>query len=53
MLEKLVCYADKFYSKSGSMEQKSLERVEASIARFGDDNLARFRALHALFATKD
>ena len=49
LLEKLVCYADKFYSKSGSMERKNLERVEASIARFGADNLARFRALHSLF----
>ncbi|MDE6146241.1 MAG: HD domain-containing protein [Muribaculaceae bacterium] len=50
MLEKLICYADKFYSKSGSMERKPLERVEASIARFGADNLARFHALHSLFA---
>lgn len=50
LLERLVCYADKFYSKSGSMERKPLERVEASIARFGADNLARFRALHSLFA---
>lgn len=50
MLEKLVCYADKFYSKSGSMERKSLDRVERGMARFGEENLARFRALHALFS---
>lgn len=48
-LEKLVCYADKFYSKSGTMQRKSLAEVERSMARFGPDNLAAFRRLHALF----
>lgn len=48
--EKLVCYADKFYSKSGDPEaEKPLERVLASMERFGPDTLARFRELHALF----
>ncbi len=48
--EKLICYADKFYSKSGDpKEEKSLERVRASMAKFGPDSLARFNALHALF----
>lgn len=32
-LERLVCYADKFYSKSGSMERKPLEKVVASMER--------------------
>lgn len=44
-LEKLICYADKFYSKSGSMQRKPMARVEASMARFGAESLARFRAL--------
>lgn len=51
-LEKLVCYADKFYSKSGSMQRKSLAEVERSIARFGPDNLDAFRRLHALFSNQ-
>lgn len=51
-LEKLVCYADKFYSKSGSMKRKSLEEVERSMARFGNDNLEAFRQLHKLFANQ-
>lgn len=51
-LEKLICYADKFYSKSGDMKRKPLERVRASLARFGADSLARFDALHAQFACK-
>ena len=48
-LEKLVCYADKFYSKSGTGARKTLDEVERSMARFGADNLAAFRRLHSLF----
>ncbi|MDE6638347.1 MAG: HDIG domain-containing protein, partial [Muribaculaceae bacterium] len=47
--EKLICYADKFYSKSGdAREEKSLDRVRKSMSKFGPDSLARFNALHAL-----
>lgn len=49
MLEKLVCYADKFYSKSGSMEKKPFTRVRNSIARYGGDSLDRFDELYKLF----
>lgn len=46
-LEKLVCYADKFYSKSGNMQRKSLDEVERSMARYGAGNLAAFRCLRS------
>jgi len=49
MLEKLVCYADKFYSKSGDMERKTLERVRRGISRHGADSLARFDRMTRLF----
>lgn len=49
MLEKIVCYADKFYSKSGDMAQKDFHRARASMARYGGDSLARFDALTDLF----
>ena len=49
ILEKLICYADKFFSKSGSMQEKSLEKVRASIARHSEDSLTRFEELHNLF----
>lgn len=50
--EKLVCYADKFFSKSGDPRaEKSIERVMASISRHGEQPLARFMALHRLFST--
>lgn len=50
LLQKLICYADKFYSKSGSMQRKSIEKVRAQMAAFGPASLARFEALHSLFS---
>lgn len=51
--EKLICYADKFYSKSGNPnEEKSLERVMKSIEKFGEESLQRFLQLHALFTPR-
>lgn len=49
MLEKLICYADKFYSKGGDFRRKPFDAVRASMARHGNDSLQRFDALHALF----
>lgn len=50
-LERLVCYADKFYSKNpGSLEvRKDFGRVKSMMARHGADSLARFEALEAEF----
>lgn len=48
--EKLICYADKFFSKSGDPKaEKPLERVRASMAKFGAASLERFEELHSLF----
>ncbi|MGN0866224.1 MAG: HD domain-containing protein [Oligosphaeraceae bacterium] len=47
--EKLVCLADKFFSKSGDMEEKSPERVAGSLSRFGPETMERLRELFALF----
>lgn len=50
-LEGLICYADKFYSKSGDpTARKPLERVRKSMAKFGPDTVVRFEALHREFA---
>ena len=49
LLERLVCYADKFYSKSGDMKIKPLERVRASLAKFGEGASERFERLHQEF----
>lgn len=49
-LERLICYADKFYSKSGNMKRKSLESVRSAMESFGEEALARFEQLHSEFA---
>lgn len=51
-LERLICYADKFFSKSGDMKMKSLDRVRASMARFGQASLDRFDALQREFGVE-
>ncbi len=50
--EKIVCYADKFFSKKpGCLHvEKSLEEVRAAIARYGEDKLAVFDEMHLLFS---
>lgn len=48
-LERLICYADKFYSKSGDMRRKPMERVRAFVAKFGPEALTRFDALRHEF----
>lgn len=52
LLERLICYADKFYSKSGDMKRKPLERVRRSLERFGADTLSRFDAMSAEFGER-
>lgn len=49
--ERLVCYADKFFSKSGDLtEEKCVEQVMQQMKKFGNDSLQRFIAMHQLFA---
>ncbi len=50
LLERLICYADKFYSKSGDMKRKPLEKIRMQMERFGADSLKRFDALHKEFS---
>ncbi|MDE7426314.1 MAG: HDIG domain-containing protein [Muribaculaceae bacterium] len=49
-LEKLICYADKFFSKTHLSEPpKSLERVRTGISKWGEDSLLRFDSMHRLY----
>lgn len=52
LLEKLICYADKFYSKSGDMKRKPVDRIRMQMARFGSDSLWRFDELHRQFSSQ-
>ena len=47
--EKLICLADKFFSKSGDMAEKSLPEVRRGMVRFGAGPLARFDDLCRFF----
>jgi len=51
--EKLVCYADKFYSKTPEnlTVPKSVEMIRKKLGKYGDDKLRRFDALVELFGT--
>lgn len=48
--EKLICYADKFFSKSRDLRaEKPLERIKAQMEAHGTEAYARFMAMHTLF----
>ncbi len=47
--EKLICYADKFFSKTRLNEEKSLEHVISSMRKFSADSYKRFLLLHEIF----
>ena len=50
--EKLICLADKFYSKSGNMEEKSLSRIIRSMEKFGPETLKRWQDLCGIFGIR-
>lgn len=48
--ERLICYADKFFSKSGQFwKEKSLESVLRSMRKHGPETVSRFQAMHDEF----
>lgn len=47
--EKLVCYADKFFSKSHPERRKTLEEARRSVAKHGQEGLKRFNAWAEMF----
>ena len=47
--EKLICYADKFFSKTKPDVEKSVEQAERSLAKFGEAGVQRFREWATLF----
>ena len=46
--EKIICYADKFYSKSHLNEEVPLEKIEYNIWKYGHEGYQRWQALEAL-----
>jgi uncharacterized protein len=41
--EQIVCYADKFFSKTKLDREKTMEEVVRSLAKFGTGGVARFQ----------
>lgn len=47
--EKLICFADKFFSKTKPDREKTIEETEHSLAKFGQEGVKRFRHWAQLF----
>ncbi len=50
--EKLICYADKFFSKTHLDREKTVEQAEHSLAKFGAEGVGRFREWEHLFCNR-
>lgn len=49
MEEKLICLADKFFSKSGDMKEKTPEHIRNSMRKYGKNTIQRFDEMCSLF----
>ena len=47
--EQLICYADKFYSKTHLEREKSYEKARHSLERFGQEGLVIFDRWYRMF----
>lgn len=47
--EKIICFADKFFSKNANGEEKSAETILANLSRYGPEHVRRFTDWLSLF----
>lgn len=47
--EQIICFADKFFSKTHLDREKSMEKALKSISRYGEDGIGRFNKWCELF----
>jgi uncharacterized protein len=47
--EQIICYADKFYSKSSPDHEKTVEEACRSLRKFGEEGVVKFMAWHQAF----
>jgi len=47
--EQLICYADKFYSKSKLNLQLSVEEIRQNLSFYGKEKVEKFDSWHQLF----
>lgn len=48
--EQLICYADKFFSKTRLDREKTFEQAVGSLMKFGEAGVERFRQWHQIFS---
>jgi len=48
--EKIICFADKFFSKIGDIREKPVQEVRKSIARYGKNKLREFDSMLVMFS---
>ena len=49
MEEKIICFADKFYSKSHPGKEKSIKKIRRNLAKHGEQQVAIFDEWCKLF----
>ena len=49
MEEQVICYADKFYSKTQLHKTHSVERIQEYLGRYGTSEVQKFNEWHSLF----
>lgn len=49
MEEKVICYADKFFSKTHLDSEKTIQQAEKSLAKFGEEGVLRFKEWEKMF----
>ena len=49
MEEKVICYADKFFSKTHLDKEKTVEQAISSLSKFGEEGVERFREWVKMF----
>ena len=47
--EKVICYADKFYSKTHPEREKTMDQALKSLEKFGQGGLVRFKEWAKMF----
>lgn len=47
--EQLICYADKFFSKTRPDQRKTYEHAQRSLQKFGEEGAMKFRQWHDIF----
>jgi len=52
--EKIICYADKFYSKRIGLlrHEKTIGQARSALEKFGADKMLAFDAMHRLFSNR-